>query len=258
MSLRVVIADDERPARAFLAEILRGFADVELVGEAGSGMEVVALIERERPDLALLDLQMPEVDGLTAVGLVPDECRPQVAFVTAYDQYAVRAFELNAIDYLLKPVERERLARTIERARERSSGGEWRRQLAARLEVLVEEVGRARRGDYIERIPVRQREDIIILPVDSIASIVAEGEILTLMTDDSRRYYLTCPLRNLETRLDPARFLRLSRGILVRFEQIDRLSPMPGGTLLVTLHNRQELTASRSQARLLRERWLKI
>src|SRR5499426_3716540 len=118
-SLRVVIADDERPARSFLAAMLRGFEDVTLVGEAENGAEAVELIERVKPDLALLDLQMPEVDGLGVARLLKKNSLPLVAFVTAYDEYAVRAFELNAVDYLLKPVERSRLRETLNRAQER-------------------------------------------------------------------------------------------------------------------------------------------
>jgi len=117
--LRIVIADDERPARAFLASVLKTFRDVEIVGEAANGMEAVHLIESTRPDLALLDLQMPEVDGLGVVRLLKKNKTPLVAFVTAYDKYAVRAFDVNAVDYILKPVEAGRLRETIDRARER-------------------------------------------------------------------------------------------------------------------------------------------
>jgi DNA-binding LytR/AlgR family response regulator len=107
--LRVMIADDEGPARAFLASLLRSFDDVTIVGEAKSGTEAVGLIERERPDLALLDLQMPELDGIGVVRMLKKSKVPLIAFVTAYDEYAVKAFEMNAVDYLLKPVEKKRL-----------------------------------------------------------------------------------------------------------------------------------------------------
>jgi two-component system, LytTR family, response regulator len=117
--LRVVIADDERPARSFLASMLRTFEDVEIVGEAQNGSEAVEIIEREKPDLALLDLQMPEIDGLGVVRLLRKNMTPLIGFVTAYDEYAVRAFEVNAVDYLLKPVDRVRLRETLNRAQER-------------------------------------------------------------------------------------------------------------------------------------------
>ena len=117
--LRVVIADDERPARSFLAALLRSFDDVVIVGEAESGKEAVAAIERERPDLALLDLQMPELDGFGVVRMLKKGELPLIAFVTAYDEYAVRAFEVNAVDYLLKPVDKTRLREALNRAQER-------------------------------------------------------------------------------------------------------------------------------------------
>src|SRR5882724_9360224 len=107
--LRIVIADDERPARSYLAAVLREFEDVEIVGEAENGVEAARLIESERPDLALIDLQMPELDGIGVVRLLKKSLLPLIAFVTAYDEYAVRAFEFNAVDYLLKPVNRGRL-----------------------------------------------------------------------------------------------------------------------------------------------------
>jgi YesN/AraC family two-component response regulator len=117
--LRVVIADDERPARSFLAALLRSFEDVLIVAEAASGKEALAAIERERPDLALLDLQMPELDGIGVVRMLKKRDMPLIAFVTAYDEYAVRAFEVNAVDYLLKPVEKTRLREALNRAQER-------------------------------------------------------------------------------------------------------------------------------------------
>ena len=104
--LRVVVADDERPARSFLVSLLRAFDDVVVVGEAASGKDAVATIEKERPDLALLDWQMPELNGIGVVRMLKKQAMPLVAFVTAYDEYAVRAFEVNAVDYLLKPVEK--------------------------------------------------------------------------------------------------------------------------------------------------------
>jgi DNA-binding LytR/AlgR family response regulator len=117
--LRIIVADDERPARALLISTLRALPDVDVVGEASGGEEAIALIERTAPDLALLDLQMPEVDGLAVVRLVRPDKLPLVAFVTAYDEYAVQAFEVNAVDYLLKPVDPARLQATLTRVRER-------------------------------------------------------------------------------------------------------------------------------------------
>src|SRR4029453_2339555 len=117
--LRVVVVDDERPARSFLVALLRSFEDVTVVGEAASGKEAIAVIEKEKPDLAFLDWQMPELDGIGVVRHLRKQLMPLIAFVTAYDEYAVRAFEVNAVDYLLKPVEKSRLRDTLNRAQER-------------------------------------------------------------------------------------------------------------------------------------------
>jgi two-component system LytT family response regulator len=259
--LRVVIADDERPARSFLASLLRGFEDVELVGEAENGAEAVELIEREQPDLALLDLQMPEVDGLGVVRLLRKDRLPLIAFVTAYDEYAVRAFELNAVDYLLKPVDRGRLRDTIQRALERLDLEDLRRRAADHLTDAVAEYDKTALQAglaYLERIPIRQREEIVLVPVPQIASIVADGELLYLTMIDNQVHSFSYRLKDLEARLDPARFIRLGRGALANIEQIARISPMPGGTYVVTLRNNQQLSVSRLQGRILREQVLKL
>src|SRR5437867_1951480 len=169
--LRIVVADDERPARAFLLSLLRGYDDVEVVGEAANGAECVELIERLAPDLALLDLQMPELDGLGVVRLIRKDRLPLVAFVTAYDEYAVRAFEVNAIDYLLKPVDRARLRETLNRAHERLERRETREQAAERLKAAAADYDEATRPAWLERIPVRHRGAIVLVPVDQIVMV---------------------------------------------------------------------------------------
>jgi len=257
-SLRVVIADDERPARSFLAAMLRCFEDVTLVGEAENGAEAVEVIERTKPDLALLDLQMPEVDGLGVARLLKKNSMPLVAFVTAYDEYAVRAFELNAVDYLLKPVERSRLRETVNRAQERLDRAESREEAAERLAAAAEDYQTAARLPALERIPARHQDEIVILPVKEVASIVADGELLHLTTARNETYTISYRLKDLEARLNPAHFVRLGRGTLASVEMIRRVSPMPGGTYIVTLSNGQQLNVSRSQGRILREHLLKL
>ncbi len=256
--LRVVIADDERPARSFLAATLRAFPDVDLIGEATNGAEAVALIEKERPDLALLDLQMPELDGLGVVRLLKKDRLPLIAFVTAYDEYAVKAFELNAVDYLPKPVDRARLRDTLNRAHERLERADLRESEAEHLKAAAADYESAVKPVYLERIPVRQRDEIVIVPVDQVASVVADGELLHLSTVDNRRYSFSYRLKDLETRLDPAKFVRLARGAIANVSQINRISPLPGGTYVVTLLNNQQLNVSRSQARILRDQLLKL
>src|SRR5262245_12424053 len=154
--LRVVIADDERPARSFLAAMLRGFDDVTLIGEAENGAEAIELIEKARPDLALLDLQMPEIDGLGVVRLLKKSRMPLVAFVTAYDEYAVRAFEMNAVDYLLKPVERARLREALNRAQDRLERAELRPE--ARMDAAARVVAAAEAYEAGARPPLLERD----------------------------------------------------------------------------------------------------
>jgi two-component system LytT family response regulator len=255
--LRVIIADDERPARAFLASLLRGFDDVAIVGEAKSGKEAVALIERERPDLALLDLQMPELDGIGVVRMLAKPAVPLIAFVTAYDEYAVKAFEINAVDYLLKPVEKKRLRDTLNRARERVERAELAAE-AGRVDAAIAAYESAARPPFLERIPVRRRDEIVIVPVSRVVSIVAEGELLHLTTTGGDRYTINHRLKDLEARLDPAQFMRLGRGTLVSVDQITRIGMMPGGGHLAILANGQKLPVSRIQSRTLRERFLKL
>jgi len=257
-TLRVVIADDERPARSFLAALLRGFEDVTLVGEAETGAEAIEVIERERPDLALLDLQMPEIDGLGVVRLLKQSRTPLVAFVTAYDEYAVRAFEVNAVDYVLKPVDRARLRETLNRAHERLERAELRLEAADRVSAAAADYEAATRPPLLERIPVRQQDEIVILPVKEIASVVAEGELLRLTTAQNESFTIAYRLKELEARLDPSRFVRLGRGTLANVEMLRRVSVMPGGTYVATLSNGQQLSVSRLQARILRDQLLRL
>ncbi len=254
--LRILIADDERPARRFLANLLAGCADVELVGEAANGREAVELIERLRPDLALLDLQMPELGGLDAARLVAADALPAIVFVTAFDEFAVEAFELNAVDYLLKPVEQDRLQAAVDRARirVRAAAAERARTVSAAASALEP----ATRRTFLERIPVRRRDEVVLLPVRQIASIVAEGELLHLTTIANERYTI---------RLPPARARGAAGSAAVRpprprhaggARSHPALQPDARRHLQVTLSNGQQLPASRIQSKVLRETLLRL
>jgi len=188
----------------------------------------VAAIERERPDLALLDLQMPELDGIGVVRMLKKTEMPLIAFVTAYDEYAVRAFEVNAVDYLLKPVEKTRLREAINRAQERIEHAEIVAEQTNRMGDAIAAYESSSRGPFLERIPVRRRDEILIVQVAQIASIVAEGELLYLTTTKNERHAITYRLKDLEARLDPARFIRLGRGTLANVDLVVKVNVMPG------------------------------
>ncbi|MYA27769.1 MAG: response regulator transcription factor [Nitrospira sp. SB0672_bin_25] len=271
MTLRVIVADDERPAREFLTTMLRSFEDVEIVGEAKSGKETMRLIEQTQPDLAFLDLQMPEMDGLSIVRSLRQGRIPLVAFVTAFEEHAVSAFEVEALDYLLKPVDRGRLRTTIDRAYERlerASVAEQELFDSASFGYAQDRRDRpstpafrelpALEGQYIDRFPIRKHDDIYLLPVHRIASAVSEGELMHVTTIDKERYTMNYRLKTLEAKLDPKRFLRVGRGALVNVETIRKITPMPGGSYLLTLTNTQQLRVSRSQSRALRSHLLQV
>jgi two-component system LytT family response regulator len=256
--MRVIVADDERPARSFLTSMLRRRPDIEIVGEAETGAEAVTLIERERPDLAFLDLQMPELDGLGVVRVLKRRHMPLIVFVTAYEEHALRAFELNAVDYLLKPVNPARLGDAIARAHDRLERVDLRSTEADRVKAAVDAYEAEARLPWLERIPVRQRDVVTLLPVKQIASIVAERELLHITTSRSDRHTITYRLKDLELRLPPSKFLRLGRGTLVAIEMITKVHVMAGGGYLVSMSNGEELQVSRIQSRVVRERLLKL
>jgi two-component system LytT family response regulator len=256
--LRVIVADDERPAQAFLVTLLRSFDDVQVVGVATSGREAVALIQKARPDLALLDWQMPELDGMGVVKALKKNELPLIAFVTAYDEHAVRAFEANAIDYLLKPVERARLREALNRAHERMEHAEMLAEQTVPVGSAVDTYEAQVKSPYLERIPVRQREEVVLVPVAQVASIVAEAELLHITTSQKSSYTITYRLKDLEQRLDPSKFIRLGRGTLANVEFIVKVKVMPGGTYEATLSTGQTLQVSRGQSRVLRHTLLRL
>ncbi len=257
-TLRLIVADDERPARSFLLALLRGIPDVSVIAEATNGAEAIRLIERQKPDVALLDVQMPEVDGLNVVRLVRRKHLPLVIFITAYDEHAVKAFEMNAVDYLTKPVAEPRLRQALLRARERLDRQELRETAAADVRAAVSDYDRTNIGGRLDRIPVRQKQDIVLIPVSQIASVVAEGELLHITTGRQEHHTITYRLKDLEARLDPSRFIRLSRGALANIDFIVRVTPLTGGMYTVKLRTGDQLDVSRIQSRLLRGRLLQL
>ncbi|QQS31739.1 MAG: response regulator [Acidobacteriota bacterium] len=256
--LRVFIADDERPAREFLKALLLELGGCDVIGEADNGADAVELIKTLKPDLAILDLKMPAMSGLEAVRQLRKTQMPLFAFATAYDEYAVQAFELNAVDYLLKPVEKRRLAETLKRAADRLETDDWRSAEAEKLKNAARDYSDAAANKPLSRIPVKVRDEIILVPANDIACIEADGELLHITTTENRKFIINYRLKDIEARLDADTFIRLSRGALVNVNTIDAISPLPGGTYAVSLANGREIASSRLQSRILRERLLKL
>jgi two-component system LytT family response regulator len=249
MPTRVLIADDEPPARERLRRLLSDIEDVELVGEVESGVQAVEMIERERPDLVLLDIQMPGLDGFGVLEALEDP--PPVVFVTAYDEYAIRAFEVNALDYLLKPFSRERLEKAVRRAREALAEEPG---FAARLVPLLESL--AAQGRYLTRLAVRDRDRIRVLDMGEVDWIDVEDERVMVHVGD-QAYPIRRTLGELEARLDPAQFFRAHRSAIVNLNRVKEVVPWFKGSHKLRLTTGAEVDLSRAQARTLRKilRW---
>jgi two-component system LytT family response regulator len=253
--LRIVIADDERHARSFLSAMLRTFDDVHVVGEAVNGAEAVALIESKQPALALLDLHMPELDGFAVVRLLKKNRTPLVTFLTGFDEYDVRAFEANSLDYILKPVKATRLRQTLDRVK---AGLEREHYKSDEVERIRAAAADYQAGKLLDRIPVRRPDDIVLVPACRLISIVAEGEFLHLRTAENEVHTICYRLRDLAARLEPTRFVRLGRGAIVNIDMIRRIVPIAGGMFTIVLTDNQEFRVSRIQSRVLRERFLRL
>jgi len=243
--MRTLIVDDEAPARERLKRLLADIEGVELIGEAEGGVQAVEMIERERPDLVLLDIQMPGLDGFGVIEALEDP--PLVIFVTAYDEYAIRAFEVNALDYLLKPFSRERLEKAVRRAQEALAEEQ---DFAMRLGPLLESL--TTQGRYLTRLAVRDRDRICVLDVDEVDWIDVEDEQVMVHVGD-RAYLIRRTLTELEARLDPAHFFRAHRSAIVNLSRVKEVIPWFKGSHKLRLTTGAEVELSRARARALRK-----
>lgn len=240
MTVRAVVADDEPLARKKLLRLLEDEPGIECVGQAADGPETVRLVNRVRPDLLFLDIHMPGVSGIDVLEQL--DHRPHVIFTTAYDRYAVTAFELQALDYLLKPFGKARFGQAVKRARTviRSAGEDG----ADRTSALDTE-------GPLRRLFVRERGKILPVPVDAIERLEAVDDYVTLHVG-SRRHLVSVRLRDFEARLDPERFLRIHRSHIVNLDHVVALTPYDGTRLAVEMKNGTRIVASRTRSRELR------
>ena len=240
--LRVLVVDDEPLAREKIRGMVELDPEVRIVGECANGAEAIEAIQNLRPDLILLDVQMPEVGGFAVLEALKDEHLPPVIFITAYDHYAVRAFEVHALDYLLKPFDRERFLAAIERAkrqirREQSPG------LDERLIALLEQMREKPR--YSERLVVKTGGRVFFLTTDEVDWIEAEGNYVSIHAG-KKAYLLRETISSLEAQLDPREFVRIHRSAIVNINRIKELQPWSHGEYHVILNDGTQLTLSRS------------
>jgi two-component system LytT family response regulator len=223
--MSAIVVDDEPLARARLVRLLAH--DVDILAECGDGRSAIAAVKRQKPDLLFLDVQMPELDGFGVLAALPQDDLPSVVFVTAFDRYAVRAFDAHAVDYLLKPFDAARLERAVARARARD---------AARLRALV--------AATPMRLPVSDGEKTLFVPVDDIDYLEAEGNYVAIHAC-GRSYLVRDTLSSMEARLDPARFVRIHRSRVVAVDRVRSVEALFHGEYRLTLDGGVQLTSSR-------------
>jgi two-component system LytT family response regulator len=239
--IRALIADDEAPARAKLRKLIGGESDFVIAAEAADGEEAVKAIRNDAPDVVFLDIQMPRLDGFGVIDAVGVESMPLVVFVTAFDEHALRAFEVHAFDYLLKPIAPQRFRGLIDRVRRQLASGDSR-TLANRLQQLLES---AAPKHFLQRILVRAGDEReVLLPLDSIDIIRADRNNVRFVTRGGE-FVRRTTIGDLEARLDPDRFLRINRSEIVRLDAVRELQPWFHGDCRVILRDGKTLTWSR-------------
>ena len=243
MMLRAIVVDDELLARKALLRLLKNESDINVIGQCGDGATAVDTIRRSNPDIVFLDVQMPEMDGFRVVEAIGADQMPVTIFVTAYDKYALEAFDANAVDYLLKPFASDRLARALRRARDRCLGRQDK-DAAQRLFSLLDRT--RSQSDYAQRLAVSVRGRILFVQVAEIDWIGAEGNYATLHAS-RKTYDVRETMQALMDKLDPRDFVRIHRSTIVNVHRIREIRPWFQGSHVVVLQSGEELRMSRYQ-----------
>jgi two-component system LytT family response regulator len=249
--IKTIIVDDEPLARRNLRVLLERDPQIEILDECRNGREAVKAINTLSPDLIFLDIQMPEMDGFDVLAHVGPEHIQAIIFVTAFDQYALKAFDVHALDYLLKPFDDERFARALERAKSQMAAREIN-QLSERLLALLEERETERKGSskpderYLTRLMIKASSRMMLLKVDEIDFIEADGNYAKLHAG-RKTHLLREKMNDLEGRLDPAKFVRIHRSIIVNLERIKEMHPHFNGDYVVVLDDGRQLRLSRTR-----------
>ena len=253
--LRTIIVDDEPLARRGLKLRLENNESVELIAECSNGEEALLAIAELEPDLVFLDIQMPGMDGFDVIGRLQGDAMPSIVFVTAFDEYAVDAFEVNAIDYVLKPVDDERLATAVQRAldaREREDlEGQKRNLVSACMQLTganaatVEEIAQGESGTYPDKLSIRDGDEVQLVPVDDIDWVDAAGDYMCVHVAGVT-HIMRITMKQLEEHLNPLQFLRVHRSTIVNSNRISSAQSLSNGEFLLTLEEGTRLKVSRS------------
>ncbi|HEY5884924.1 MAG TPA: LytTR family transcriptional regulator DNA-binding domain-containing protein [Pyrinomonadaceae bacterium] len=242
--IRALLVDDEPIARRGIRQQLQSESDVEIIGECVNGQEAVAAIRTHAPDLVFLDVQMPLLSGFGVVEEIGADQLPAVVFVTAYDEHAIRAFEVNALDYLLKPIEPSRFQKTLNRVRDQLRRSTDNKKMSALLDLLENPDSVFKKDSYLERVVIKENDRVLRVPVDDIDWIAAQGNYVQVHTR-SKTHLLRETMDGMERKLDPANFVRLRRSTIVNADRVKELKPLFNGEYAVYLKNGVELTSSR-------------
>lgn len=242
MSIRTIIVDDVDLARERI-KILLDDAELEIVAECANGREAIKAIKSLKPELVFLDIQMPEIGGFEVVEAIGVEEMPAVIFVTAYDEFAIRAFEINAVDYLLKPFDEARLKKAVERAKREIGRPILAGQMEEKLRQLLKEV--RSEPKYLKRIPVKSARGTTLVLTEEIDWIGSAGHYLELHAGEET-HLIREPLSRLEAKLDPEKFVRVHRSTIVNLDSIKSLHPLFNGDHIIVLKNGRELNLSRT------------
>ena len=243
--LRVLVVDDERPARQKVRRFLAADPEVEAIFEAPDGVRALELVRAEAPDVMLLDVQMPGVDGFGVVEALDPDGRPHVVFITAYDEYALRAFEAHAVDYVLKPFDADRFAHAFGRAKD-AAARERDREERVRLERMLAELRRDR-PVTLERLLVESGDRAVLLPLNQVERLEAARNYVTVYAGEAgaERHRLRTTLDRLEARLDSRAFVRVRRSTIVRVDRVSELRPWSHGDYVVLLRSGARVRLSR-------------
>jgi two-component system, LytTR family, response regulator len=238
---RVLIVDDEPLARERIREMLKGDREIETIGEARNGCEAIEAITAQAPDIVFLDVQMPDLDGFEVLQAVGEKCLPLIIFVTAYDQHALRAFDVHAIDYLMKPFDRERFARALDHAKDQMKRPTDERDTSRMIRLLEELKAGAK---YLERLAIKTGEKILFIRAEDVDSLEAEGNYVRVNVAISS-YMLRETINSIESQLDPRTFVRIHRSTIVNMNRVKELQAWARGEYRVMLDNGASYSLSR-------------
>jgi len=254
-SIKAIIVDDEKLSRDVIRTFLKDDTSIEIVSECSNGLEALQCIGDVKPDLVFLDIQMPDLNGFQVMQELPGDARPSFIFVTAYEKYALKAFEVSAVDYLLKPFTEERFKQALQKALTHISNTrqtEFGKAVEKLLHVYADLKGKDVKKEYLDRILVRENKKLFLVPLKDVYCLEASGDYVRLHLKH-KNHLVNESLNNLETKMDPERFVRIHRSAIINKERIREFIPHFNGEYVIILENDLQVKLSRTYKHLFKE-----